>query len=330
MAFKPPIRKRGPFFYADQALALGPPSIGSQEATTLGELFGTPWTLQFEGVSSLGLQILSFNRFVNEWEQVGLYEAPQNAQHLALAFDQSARPVTAWEQSQELCTVRYWDEAQRLYQTRTFSGVNPVLMNDVLAHYRLGDSDVVVFYLSEDRTRVLGRIQRERYDTEHEVAALNGPAYLDQVVPLPYQLGLLLSRDAESVALRSELYPYRFKETHTASVSALQGGLYKTNLVLYEGADALGSSLSALQGGSYDENLQQYAAEDAHSAALSALRGGSYDENRVSSGGEQGLGSSLSALGGGEYAQSVLPYSRNPASVAGSVGALRGGSYDPI
>ena len=325
--FKPPIRRRGPFFYADQALALGPPSIGSQEANTLPELFGTPWTLQFtKAPGAVGLRFWDGSN----WQPRGFYEVADNAQHLALAFDQSARPVIAWEASQEFSTVLYWDEAARTYQTRAFSGVNPVLINDALAHYRLSDSDVVLFYLSEDRTRVLARIQRERYDTEHEVAVLDEPAYLDQVVPLPYQLGLLLSREAESVALTSELYPYRSSLSHKASVSGLQGGLYKTNLVLYEGGDGLSSSLSALRGGSYDENLQQYASSDAHSAALTALRGGSYDENRVSGGGAQAQNAQLSALRGGAYEQKVLPYNRDPDSVSGSVGALRGGSYDPI
>lgn len=329
--FKPPVRRRGPFFVADQALALGPPSIGSQQANTLSELFSTPWTLQFEGVSSLGLRILSFNRFVSgEWEKEGLYEASQNAQHIALAFDQSARPVIAWEQSQEFSTVRYWDEAQKNYLERSFSGVNPVLINDALAHFRLEDSDVVLFYLSDDRTRVYARIQRERYDTEHEVAVLDESAYLDQVAPLPYQLELLLRREAESVALTSELYPVRVNERVPTSVSPLTGGRYRLIYVFAEGGDALKGSLGPLRGGIYTDTTLRSGGGDALGSSLSALRGGEFRSIYLLANGAQACDTSLTALRGGEFIQSVLPYSRNPASISGSVGALRGGSYDSI
>ena len=328
--FKPPVRRRGQFFYADMALCLGPPSIGDKGAATLRDLFGTPWTLQLEGKSSLGLRVLTYSRWNGSvWVQSGVFEGPANAEHVTLAFDQSARPVAAYEATRELA-VRYWDEAQQTFKLRTFGGYDPVLINDALAHYRLEDSDVVLFYLSSDRRRVLARIQRERYDTEHEVATLSEPAYLDQVVPLAYQLGLLLSREADTVALLSELYPVRAADAHRATVGALRGGLYKTNLVLYEGGDNLGSSLSALQGGSYDENLQQYRAQSSHSAALGALRGGEFRSIYLLAFHSQAVTSSLTALQGGEFKQSVLPYSRNPDTVSGAVGALRGGSYDEV
>ena len=324
--FKPPVRRRGSFLYADIALCLGPlDHARTDKGTDLASLFGYAWAL-FEEDGAL-----RFYRYrSNRWFISGFVDVP-NASHVALAFDQSARDVVAYVNGfGNQIEIRYWDEAQRKHVFRSFPGVDPVLINDVLAHYRLEDSDVVLFYLSQDRTKVLARIQRERYDTPREVATLNEPAYLDQAVPLPYQVQLLLSREAESLTLTSELYPYTGGLEHYADVSALRGGVYKTNLVLYEGQDALTGSLSALQGGSYEENLQQYAAEDAHSAALSALRGGAYEENILKGRQEQALGAQLSALRGGEFAQSVLPYSRNPASISGSVGALRGGSYEEV
>lgn len=328
--FRPPIRRQGAFYVADMAVCLGPPSIADQGATTLQELFGTPWTLQVEGERN-ARRVLTFNRWNGSaWIQDGVFEGPLGAQHVALAFDQSARPVVAYEDGLESAAVRYWDEAQQAYVFRSFPGTNPVVINDVLGHFRLEDADVVVFYLSPDRMSVYARIQRERYDTEHELGRLDEPAYLDQVVPLPYQLQLLLSRDAESVALLSELYPVYAEAQVSAGVSPLKGGVYKTNLLVYESEDALNASVSALQGGSYDLNLQQYTGADALDSSLSPLRGGEYRSIYALARGAAGIRSSLSALQGGDYAQNVLPYRPDGAAITGAVGPLRGGSYDEI
>jgi hypothetical protein len=103
-----------------------------------------------------------------------------------------------------------------------FPGVDPVLLWDYEVGYFLGDSDVLLFHLSPDRTQVIMRVQRERYANPRVVQALPGPAYLDQALALPYQAEMLGSLDTDpdstNLVLRTDLYPVYLSEVAASPV----------------------------------------------------------------------------------------------------------------
>jgi hypothetical protein len=148
------------------------------------------------------------------WIEVEVPPLPHPARevrHLAVCFDQAARHVVAYEYQGQVY-VWQWDPVAMAYTMRgPFPGVDPVLLWDYEVGYFLGDSDVLLFHLSPDRTQVIMRVQRELYANPRVVQALPGPAYLDQVLALPYQfeaLGAFASDpDATGAVLRSDPYP---------------------------------------------------------------------------------------------------------------------------
>jgi hypothetical protein len=148
------------------------------------------------------------------WIEVEVPPLPHPARevrHLAVCFDQAARHVVAYEYQGQVY-VWQWDPVAMAYTMRgPFPGVDPVLLWDYEVGYFLGDSDVLLFHLSPDRTQVIMRVQRELYANPRVVQALPGPAYLDQVLALPYQfeaLGAFASDpDATEAILRSDPYP---------------------------------------------------------------------------------------------------------------------------
>jgi hypothetical protein len=157
-----------------------------------------------------------------EMEAPPLSHPAQEVRHLAFCFDQAARHVVAYEYQGQVY-VRQWDPVAGAYTMRgPFPGVDPVLLWDYEVGYFLGDSDVLLFHLSPDRTQVIMRVQRERYANPRVVQALPGPAYLDQALALPYQAEVLGSLDADpdttSLVLRTDLYPVYFSEVAASPV----------------------------------------------------------------------------------------------------------------
>jgi len=159
------------------------------------------------------------------WIEVEVPPLPHPARevrHLAFCFDQAARHVMAYEREGQVF-VRQWNPVAGAYTMRgAFPGVDPVLLWDYEVGYFLGDSDVLLFHLSPDRTQVIMRVQRELYANPRVVQALAGPAYLDQALALPYQAEVLGSLDADpdttSLVLRTDLYPVYLSEVAASPV----------------------------------------------------------------------------------------------------------------
>jgi hypothetical protein len=159
------------------------------------------------------------------WIEVEVPPLPHPARevrHLAFCFDQAARHVVAYEYQGQVY-VRQWDPVAGAYTMRgPFPGVDPVLLWDYEVGYFLGDSDVLLFHLSPDRTQVILQVQRELYANPRVVQALAGPAYLDQALALPYQAEVLGSLDADpdttSLVLRTDLYPVYLSEVAASPV----------------------------------------------------------------------------------------------------------------
>jgi len=73
-------------------------------------------------------------------------QVPDGARHVALAFDQAAREVIAYEADGQVY-VRQWDPFSQQYVLRgPFAGHDPVLTVDALMA-GVEDSDVLLFYL---------------------------------------------------------------------------------------------------------------------------------------------------------------------------------------
>jgi hypothetical protein len=162
-------------------------------------------------------------------------EMPAGARHVVFAFDQSARIIVVYEQNDQILVTR-WDATTSQYvQNVTFAGHDPVLLIDASvvdprgypnaaddgwsvreAYYAgirvfflwvppsgagwrdnaITDSDIVLFYLSADRTTVRARVQRELYNTVRTIHTYAEPVVLDRAVALPQRYQLLVSNAA--------------------------------------------------------------------------------------------------------------------------------------
>jgi len=182
------------------------------------------------------------------WVEVEVPPLPhpvEEIRHLALAFDQAARHVVAYEREGEVW-VRQWDPvSQTFVQRGPFPGVDPVLIQDATVGYYPPDSDVLLVHLSPDRTSLVMRVQRELYATAHTIQTFDQPVVLDQAVALPYQVELLGSfldadPDTTSLVLRTDLYPVYLSEVaaspvvnapvdwaHTPPVPSNDSGVYR-------------------------------------------------------------------------------------------------------
>ncbi len=228
--------KRGKGYFPEVRYSRGPRVMGVTGDNSFRTLLGYLWMAVLDRAKGLRLfqaQVPGEGPWalddprgpdVAVWIEVEVPPLPHPARevrHLAFCFDQAARHVVAYEYQGQVY-VRQWDPVAGAYTMRgPFPGVDPVLLWDYEVGYFLGDSDVLLFHLSPDRTQVIMRVQRELY-APHVVQALPGPAYLDQVLALPYQAEVLGSLDADpdttSLVFRTDLYPVYLYEVAASPV----------------------------------------------------------------------------------------------------------------
>ncbi len=301
MPLKTQVYRRGNTYAPELRLAPGPRSMGDTGDGSYATLYGYAWA---------GLLDRAERRFrlfqaqvpgegpwplrdprgpeVAVWVEVEVPSLPHPVEeiaHLALAFDQAARHVVAYEREGEVW-VRQWDPVGRTFVQRgPFPGHDPVLMQDATVGYYPPDSDVLLFHLSPDRESLVMRVQRQLYNTPHVIRAFDRPVVLDQAVALPYQVELLGSfldeLKATGYAVRSALYPVRVGDTlGAAALSAPATGAYIPVVVVQDlGTEALGSAaLSAPTTGAYIPVVvvQDLGTEALGSAALSSPTTGAY------------------------------------------------------
>ena len=220
---EPTLSTRGEaeYRFAELYLALGPQAIGAPGDATLQDLIGRVWALVL--TKDRHLELYQRAEGSATWARVegglpGLFAQvqPDDRRRYSLAFDQSARVTIAYEEAGMVYLTR-WDASAGAYvQNVTIAGVDPVVAFDATWAYDVTDSDVLLFYLSPDRTRLLARVQRQLYNTEVEIADLGEPRVLDRVIRLPLRYQALVSDAAGDPievggtlqALVSELYPY--------------------------------------------------------------------------------------------------------------------------
>jgi hypothetical protein len=229
--------KRGKGYFPEVRYSRGPRAMGVTGDNSFRTLLGYLWMAVLDRSQGLRLfqaQVPGEGPWALDdprgpdlavWIEVEVPPLPHPARevrHLACCFDQAARHVVAYEYQGQVY-VRQWDPVAGAYTMRgPFPGVDPVLLWDYEVGYFLGDSDVLLFHLSPDRTQVIMRVQRELYANPRVVQALPGPAYLDQALALPYQGELLGSLDADpdttSLVLRTDFYPVYFSEVAASPV----------------------------------------------------------------------------------------------------------------
>lgn len=182
-------------------LAPGPAVLAQPGEGTYPELYGCPWVLALHRDGPQLYQLVS-GEWVPRADPGGaLLELASGARHVALAWDQAARPVVAWERA-ALVYVRQW-QAGAGYVTRgPWSGRDPLLTVDALAGVALTDSDVLLLYLSDQS--VMSRAQRDAYGVAVAVAAVSAGAVLDQVVAASGALHVFGEADGLPLVLSSD------------------------------------------------------------------------------------------------------------------------------
>ena len=238
MPLKAQVYRRGTTYAPELRLAPGPRSMGDTGDGSYATLYGYAWAglldrverrfrlfqAQVPGEGPWPLHD-SRGAEVAVWVEVEVPPLPhpvEEVAHMALAFDQAAQHVVAYEREGEVW-VRQWDPlSQSFVQRGPFPGVDPVLIQDATVGYHPPDSDVLLFHLSPDRTSLAMRVQRELYATAHTIQTFDQPVVLDQAVALPYQIELLGSLvsalDTTGYVLRSGLYPVHLSEVAASPV----------------------------------------------------------------------------------------------------------------
>jgi hypothetical protein len=202
--------------------APGPQTLAVPGDGSFDTLYGSAWMAQVcpDGSWRLYQRTTPETLTSRDWD-VTPPVVSIDARHPSLAFDQAARPSLAWEDSDGV-HIRFFDAVQNTYRfTTAIPGRDPALISDaqvtdpldypaeerdaylkgirVLLEWLpepawrdnvIPDSDVVLFYLSDDRERVLARAQRELFLQVHEIHDYAQPVVLDLATALHghYQL----------------------------------------------------------------------------------------------------------------------------------------------
>ncbi len=342
MPLKTQVYRRGNTYAPELRLAPGPRSMGDTGDGSYATLYGYAWAglldrverrfrlfqAQVPGEGPWPLHD-SRGAEVAVWVEVEVPPLPhpvEEVAHMALAFDQAARYVVAYEREGEVW-VRQWDPlSQSFVQRGPFPGVDPVLIQDATVGYYPPDSDVLLFHLTPDRLNLVMRVQREDYATARSVWTFERPVVLDQVVELPYQIELLGSftdaLDTTGFVVHSGLYPYR-----PEAVIALEGrfasGEYELVVFLY-GQEARLVLQGVFAGGEYVQPVIIYPHE-AKLALQGAFTTGEYRAIVQTYSQSQTL-ALQGQFSGGTYLLIAFPYQHAPAKLA-LQGQFIGGTY---
>jgi hypothetical protein len=242
----PPLEGSG-FREFELRFAKGPMAIGQPGDGTYAELYSKDYLVFLDETGRLRVFVSTGSAWAPVSED--LYPQPPHPgdqiRHIGACFDQAARLVLAYELNEQVY-VYQWDPVTQKYITRgPFPGVDPVVIQDATIGFYPPDSDVLLLHLSTDRTRLIMRVQRELYNTPHEVAVLPRPALLDQVSAFPFYgqvVGSYVdSPENNGFAIRTNTYPfppvYLYEQAGGASVSPPTDWTLIPLVVTYDSSD---------------------------------------------------------------------------------------------
>lgn len=317
-------------------------SPGPVELATTGDgsyqtLYGENWLAQIcqDGTWVLYKRISNEVLEVIEWDVVPPTVAI-SARHPTLCFDQAARPAIAWEDSEGVRLREYNEVTQAYHFVGPFPGCDPVLLTDATINYRVAGSDVVLFYLSADRTKLLYRIQSENFATEHEHHDFGEAVVLDAQDVGSWRFQLKYGDEHGTVdgpladgftALWSDLYPVYVDEEMAGTIHSLEDGEYIFVIVKASGDDGMTASIGALADGVYASVILRQSGEDALTALVGALEAGELKHVILEYADAESIDATVAALGDGVYVLAVIKRDPVVDSMTATVGSLEGGAY---
>ena len=159
------------------------------------------------------------------------FTLPSRARRAALAFDQAAAPVVAYEYTQNIYVAQFDPGSGDYVYRGPFEGVDPVIIADAVAMGGVDGSQVRVLHLSRDRKTVLERIQSESYATGHAVLTLDDEATLDMILVGPgvmEVLGALASNPDDELVIRERILWGVEESAGGATAAWPASGLYQS------------------------------------------------------------------------------------------------------
>lgn len=260
--FTPRISYRGTTGYAfyELFLAWGPQSIGDAGEGEIVDIAGRQYALVVDSATHALLLYRQSETTLGSWEEVTANlppifgeVQPSTRRRFSVAFDQSARVIVAYEES-EIVYVTRWDEDTEAYkQNVSFSGTDPVLLLDALVFGEVPGSDVLLFYTDPAAPGdIYCRVQREQYGTPRLIYSQAEPLILDRAQALGYRYQLLISDEAgdhDGTGLISDTYPARMEDP-LSTTALFKDALWSHYRNLYDQnpVDALDTSALFLDG----------------------------------------------------------------------------------
>lgn len=343
VVFRPRVSERVPSktWFAELATAPGPQVIGETGDNSFDTLFGREWLLEWS-VEDDTLRLYQESvTHPGEWQRVtaGLPPVfdsplPATARRVTFCFDQSARMIVAYE-DEGVIKVTRWDPGLGQYvQNVSFAGVDPAVVMDATWAYDIPNSDVLLFYLSTDRTRVMCRVQRELYADEHELWAYDEPVILDRALPVFLRYQLLVADSAgaplEKVLL-SDPYPYLARAEAAGSGLPPAAGVY-TQVVMVEAlpVETLTATVSGPASGAYADPLLEASVAPQELTGQGGMPDatGAYTAALITEAVNEALDGDIVPAQSGAYILAVFAETGTTQEIAGSGAGPAGGSYD--
>ena len=325
--------KRGKYRVPEVAKAAGPQQMGITGDGSYQTLFGRNWAAILNKKTK---QAELYGETPTGWEQVAIPPIAhpiKECRHLALAFDQSARHVFAYEREGQIF-IRQWDALLGDFVYRgPFVGVDPVLINDAEVNYFVPDSDVLLLYLTPDRKSLKMRVQRQLYAIEHHIESYSTPKTLDILAPLGYQW----QAEGDGLNVRSEMYPVHLPTDDLIATSSmvLGAGNYRpVVMVLDVGTENLSDGSMVLGAGNYRPVVMvlDVGTENLSDGSMVLGAGNYRPVVMVLDVGTENLSDGSMVLGAGNYRVVVVTYDVSATPEALSDGTFLttglGGSYN--
>ncbi|ALW89175.1 hypothetical protein AUC44_09935 [Deinococcus actinosclerus] len=309
-------------------VSAGPYRLGQPGGGTLAELYGGRWSLAlYKGGPRL--YQAQAGVWVDRSDPDALGELV-DVRHVALAFDQAARPVFGWERD-GLVFVRQWNPAVQAYVTRgPWAGREPLLMCDAVLHGEPSASDVVLMHLSG--AQLVARHQRDSYAVPAVVAdAVPDGAVLDQIIPGPLAWQAAGEASRAPLTLRSGLYPAHLHGQTRGRVSGPSGGALMpvTKRVQVADGHAWGTVTGLSAGALVPSTLLRPLADGHAWGTVTGLSAGALRPVVITAAtGPDAARGTVTGLAAGMLRRAVIVVSRGPDAVRGTVSGLTGGSLN--
>lgn len=319
-------RRNARTYRPELALAPGPLALAQPGQGTFQELYGAVWAL---ALFRDGPQLLQVEG--ETWRDQADPEALADlvsARHVALAFDQAARPVLAWEKSGSVY-VRQWSASTLEYITRgPWPGCDPLLICDAAVTFDPAHSDVLLLHLDALRVGLVSRVQAENYAVAHRLAEVAPGAVLDQVTAAPYVFTVWGESRRVPLALHSAMYPVSLSDTAAASVGGLGSGEFISLVIKGTASDTTTASVGSLESGEFVSLVITQAVSDTTTASVGGLESGQFIPLVITQSASDTAAASVGSLDAGTFSRVVIVVNLPLDIVQASLSGLSGGSWN--